>query len=406
MNEVCSQLGADIRAPTRPEMVRRCSVSVAGRESKPKWTKVEMGNNTLSRQVMLSISAVTLAALAVAFFGGLFYLYNYDWFFPEVPIQTAQDEEVVWEPSDFVVLATFVAFGLITAGIVGWRLARRIIRPLEAVATALRSITAGDFSARAQIEQKGFGETETLIEDFNAMAWRLETAEAELRFSNSAIAHELRTPLTILRGRLQGLADGAFAPTPELFRNLIAHVDGLSHLVEDLRALGLASAGHLDLRLEEIDLAREVRTTAEAIETEMAIAGLKIEYNLSMVHCLADRNRIRQAVLAILDNARRYAPNSRVRLETFTDGPVGTIRCADNGPGLPPGNPEKVFERFWRAEQSRSRSSGGSGLGLSVVRAIARAHGGDATASNSPGNGFSIDITLPLPAPKQANSQP
>nr|WP_245432678.1 ATP-binding protein [Mesorhizobium loti] len=341
---------------------------------------------------MLSISAVTLSALAIMFFGSIFYYYNYEWLVPA----GIQGEESDWVFTDFVALAIFVAISLIAAGIVGWRLARRILRPLDAVAKALRSITMGNFSARAEVVKNGFGEAETLISDFNAMARRLETAESELRFSNSAIAHELRTPLTILRGRLQGLSDGVFPPTKELYGNLIAHVDGLTLLVEDLRTLGLASAGHLDLKPEVVNLASEVAAIAGAMEPEMAAADVKLEWNLQAARCEIDRNRVRQALLAVLDNARRYAPHSTVCMQTFVSGSVGVIRCSDSGPGVPPESHDKVFERFWRADESRSRKSGGSGLGLAVVRAIVRAHGGDTTARSSPSGGLIIEISLPL----------
>lgn len=351
-----------------------------------------MRKGTLSRQVMLSISAVTLSALAVMFFGGILYFYNYDWLVPTA----IQNEDAEWVLTDFVALGIFVAIGLITAGIVGWRLARRILRPLDAVAEALRAIAAGDFSARAEIAQDGFGEAETLISDFNRMAGRLETAESELRFSNSAIAHELRTPLTILRGRLQGLSDGVFPPTRELYGNLIAHVDGLTHLVEDLRTLGLASAGHLDLKLEAVDLAGEVEAIIGALEPEMAAANVKLERDLQAVQCHIDRNRVRQALLAVLDNARRYAPNSTVCMQTFTSGSVGIIRCSDSGPGVPNGSHDKMFERFWRADESRSRKNGGSGLGLAIVRAIAQAHGGEVLARSSQSGGLAIEVSLPL----------
>lgn len=351
-----------------------------------------MSKGTLSSQVVLSISAVTLSALAVMFFGGTFYYYNYEWLVPAA-IQGGATE---WIVTDFVVLAIVVAIGLATAGTVGWRLARRILRPLEAVAKALRSITAGDFSARAEVATDGFGEAETLISDFNAMARRLETAEAELRFSNSAIAHELRTPLTILRGRLQGLVDGVFPASKELYDNLIANVDGLTHLVEDLRTLGLASAGHLDLRLEPADLASEVAATASAFEPELEAAAIKLKWGLQAVKCDVDRSRVRQALLAVLDNARRYAPHSTVHLQTYVSGTTGIIKCSDSGPGLSPGQYERVFERFWRADDSRSRKGGGSGLGLAVVKAIMRAHGGDATARASSSGGLTIEISLPL----------
>jgi two-component system sensor histidine kinase AdeS len=153
------------------------------------------------------------------------------------------------------------------------------------------------------------------VADFNAMAARLESAEAELHYSNTAIAHELRTPLTILRGRLQGLSDGVFAPSPQLYDTLLAHIDGLTRLVEDLRTLGLFTADRLELTLDSVDLASEAKAVLQSIEPDMAEAGIAVELALHPVLLRADAARIRQAMLAVLDNARRYAPNASVRVE-------------------------------------------------------------------------------------------
>lgn len=354
-----------------------------------------MAKANLNWQVVLTMGAVTLVALAVMCLGWVFYLFNYDWLFPNVP----DSDQWEWTRQDFETLGILGMIGLVTAGVVGTKLASKVVRPLAAVATAARAIAAGDFSARAQTTRRGFGEADLLISDFNTMASRLERAEAELRFSNSAIAHELRTPLTILRGRLQGLADGVFVPNDDLYRSLLSHVDGLSRLVEDLRTLGLVNAGRLELQLETVDLAREVEAVISAVEPELLGAGVTIDVDLQTTWIQADSTRIRQAMLAILDNARRYAPRSAVNVQTQVAALNCLIRCSDSGPGLPKGTHEKVFERFWRLDDSRSRMSGGTGLGLSVVRAIARAHGGDATARPNPGGGTVVEISLPLRGP-------
>jgi two-component system sensor histidine kinase AdeS len=110
----------------------------------------------------------------------------------------------------------------------------------------------------------------------------------------------------------------------------------------------------------------------------------------------ADAARIRQAMLAVLDNARRYAPNASVRVETCIAQDRGLIRCADTGPGLPADAYGRVFEPFWGADGSRARASGGSGLGLSVVRAIANAYHGDAIVRPGETGGVTVEISLPL----------
>jgi two-component system sensor histidine kinase AdeS len=261
-------------------------------------------------------------------------------------------------------------------------------------------IAKGDFTARAETNDTTFREAKNLVTDFNAMAARLERAESELRYSHSAIAHELRTPLTILRGRLQGLSDGVFAPTPELFERLLSHVDDLSRIVEDLRTLALSEAGRLELKLGEFDLAEEAEAVITSVEPDLTGAGIAVKRNLGRARVVADRARIRQVIYAILDNVRRYAPGSTVVLETRSKSNRALIRCSDTGPGLPAGLKDRAFEPFWRGEESRARSSGGSGLGLSIIRAIAEAHGGGASLADHDGQdtGTSIEIWLPSSA--------
>ncbi|MBB4005388.1 ATP-binding protein [Aurantimonas endophytica] len=291
-------------------------------------------------------------------------------------------------------LSLILAVGLLAATAVGWRLTQTIAAPLRSVGAAARRVAGGDFSARAVSPASAFEEGDSLVADFNAMAERLEKAESELAFSNSSIAHELRTPLTILRGRLQGLLDGTFEPSPKLYTRLIAQVDDLAAIVEELRTLALSSAGKLELTLGPVDLAREAETVLASIEADLIMAGIGIERQLRPALTQADAAKIRQALLAILENCRRYAPGSTVRVETGVADDHVVLRCRDTGPGLSPEERERAFERFWRADESRARARGGSGLGLSVVLGIARAHGGEAVILDDV-PGFAIELRLP-----------
>ncbi|NLR98053.1 HAMP domain-containing histidine kinase [Rhizobium sp. P38BS-XIX] len=336
------------------------------------------------------MSALTVAAFAVIHFGWyVYWTFVYDWLFPDIP------DTDRWNTADFIVLGVILVVGLTVAAFVGWLQAQVLLRPIQSVAAAARAIASGNLSARAKAVRGSFGEAETLLIDFNTMASRLESAEAELEYSKSAIAHELRTPLTILRGRLQGLLDGVFHPSKELYERLITHVDDLTRIVEDLRTLDVFHAGQLDLKLGRIDLAEEVRSVIDAIEHDLSNAAITVNADLAGAAVMADRARIRQILFAILENARRYAPGSIVTIKTSVSGGRASILCSDTGPGLSLEATGRMFDRFWRSEQSRARVNGGSGLGLPIVRALARAHGGDATAFPNDRKGTSIEIWLP-----------
>ncbi|QCP87701.1 HAMP domain-containing protein [Cereibacter sphaeroides] len=345
---------------------------------------------SLNSRITLAMVGLTLTAFAVVYVGMMAYFFViYEWLYP----QATPDES--WRLGDTVMVGLVLGVGLLTASLIGWRLARRIIAPLKTVAAAARRIATGDFSARADLPPGSFGEARDLVADFNRMAERLQQAETELAYSNSAIAHELRTPLTILRGRLQGLLDGVFEPGPQVYRRLIAHVDDLSGIVEELRTLALSNAGQLDLALTPVDLAAEAGAALGTLEAELAAAGIAVTRSLDQAATLADRARLRQAFVAVLENACRYAPRAPLHVETGVEGEEVAFRCTDGGPGLSEEGRARAFDRFWRADASRGRSLGGSGLGLPIVRAIARAHDGEARILTSDTPGLAVEIRLP-----------
>lgn len=344
----------------------------------------------LNTHILISMIGLTLLAFAVMYGGiTLFYFVLYPAFYPDA----VYDEK--WQLVDFIVLGLILATGIVAASIVGWRLARNIAQPLHSVAAAARSIAAGDFSARAQNVRWSFGEASSLLTDFNTMAERLEKTEAELKYANSSIAHELRTPLTILRGRLQGLLDGAFQPTPELYARLIDHVEDLSNIVEELRTLAMANAGRLELNLEPADLPAEVEAVLVSVGEDLSAAGITVRPQLKPAKSQADRAKLRQALHALLQNCIRYAPGCEVVVETGARPGFVYISVSDDGPGLSPEGRARAFERFWRADDSRTRARGGSGLGLPIVRSIARAHGGEAELVDRGEPGVSVEIRLP-----------
>ncbi|MDG3443520.1 ATP-binding protein [Nitrospirillum amazonense] len=347
----------------------------------------------LNRQLVLSMAAVTGLALVLMTVGLTIFFTLMFRLWPDL----FHHPPGIWQHvMDWSVTALLGMVGVAMAARAAVRFARRLIAPLDAVAGAAKRIAGGDLTARAPVDESGFRETKQLVQDFNAMAAQLERAAIEMRTWNVAIAHELRTPLTILRGRLQGYADGVFTPDMEAFRGLVGQVDLLTRIVDDLKLLTLAQSGRLELRRDQVDVAAEAAAVVALVGPTCAAAGLAIETDLAPLEVSADGARVRQALLALLENARRYAAPGRVRVETKAEAGSVVLRVADEGPGLPPGMEAHAFDPFWRADDSRARISGGTGLGLAVVQAIARAHGGDVRAEPVTPQGVAFEIRLPL----------
>lgn len=345
----------------------------------------------LRRQIVLSMATMAVCVtllvvlgsyvfwyIALTYWPGFFEPTN---FLPTLP-------ELIW-----MLGTALVAIALAIAA--ATRLAQRILVPLNSVADSIQRVAAGDLSARAESGDPSLGEAASLAGDFNSMANQLERVTREQAQWNAAIAHELRTPVTILRGRLQGLADGVFEPSAEQFQKLLAQVEGLTHLIDDLRVLALVENGHLQLQMAATDLAAEIRKVAELYEHPMLASGQHLVLDLHAGTVACDPVRIRQALMALLENAQRYAVPGQVRISTSIVKGQCTLSVEDDGPGVSAEAAHQLFNAFWRGEASRSRDSGGSGLGLAVVRAIAQAHGGEAACMAARGGGTSFQISWP-----------
>ncbi len=280
-------------------------------------------------------------------------------------------------------------------------LARLIARPIEGVTVAAGRIAAGDLSARiplARRRQRGSGsETERLAASFNAMADSLQRLEESRRAMVADIAHELRTPLTVMRGRLEAMEDGVVELSLEEVRDLLAQVLVLSRLVEDLRTLSLADAGRLSLHVEEVDLADLARLAAASYRVQADAKKVRLDVAApATAPVRADRERMMQVIGNLLDNALRHTPEGgSVVIGVTLQARTVTLEVRDTGPGIPPGQERRIFERFVRTDDARSRASGGSGIGLAIVKALVELHRGVVNASNAPGGGAVFRVELP-----------
>lgn len=346
----------------------------------------------LSRQILFAMSSMAVAAGLLVFFGTYFAFSILFYFSP-----WSEGTDNWLTGLDFIILSILIFIALIGAAVASIRLARRILEPLESLAQSARRIKDGDLSARAAPGDHSLGETALLVEDFNAMARRLQDMAADMTLWNATIAHELRTPLTILKGRLQGMIDGVFEPDEKSLHALVLQVDSLARLVEDLRTVTLADSGHLDLRIQPVRLKDEIQRLAGVLEQELKEDGFELRLQLSDVLVSVDAMRIRQVLLALVTNARRYAIRGIIEISLSVENEMTILRVADEGPGLDSDIASSAFEPFRRGTQSGSLEKGGNGLGLSVVRAIVEAHGGKIRYAPSDKGGAMFEISLGRP---------
>lgn len=346
----------------------------------------------LSRQIVSSIVILVLVIMMMVLLGS-YAFYATLWIF--FPASLSAPDSWLPSPAEWGWISATTLIGLTIAIGVAIRLSRRILAPLNAVATSLRQVAQGNLAVRATTDDRSLGEATQLVDDFNALAERLERVEQERIFWNAAIAHELRTPVTILRGRLLGLTEGVFQPEPALLASLLVQVEGLGRLIEDMRMVSLAESGHLQMQLQEVDLRQEILAVMKAYESTLQDKGFQLVLALESRHAICDPIRIRQALLALLENALRHATPGTLTIRTsFIDGMHG-LSVEDSGPGIDLDDVQIIFDAFQRGPLEPDAHQKGSGLGLAVVRAIASAHAGTASCTPSATGGSCFLLRWP-----------
>lgn len=343
----------------------------------------------LSRQIALTMMAIAFGVTLLVVLTSYVFYFVAVTYWPEL---FTQETFVPTGPEWVWIIATTLT-GLVFATVVGVHLARRILVPLNSVTDGIRRVAQGDLGARAIAGDRSLGEAAGLADDFNALAAQLQRTTEEMTFWNAAIAHELRTPVTILRGRLHGLAEGVFTPDESQFRSLLNQVDGLTRLIEDLRAVSLAESGHLHLHMQDIDLDAEVESVVEFCRHAHQTVNQYLVLDLNAKSAMCDPVRIRQALLALLDNARRHAVPGNILVQTRQQHGWYSLRVEDEGPGIPPDAASHVFTAFRQMrDRDEAATDTGSGLGLAVVATIARAHQGDARCLPSTRGGACFEL--------------
>jgi signal transduction histidine kinase len=270
--------------------------------------------------------------------------------------------------------------------------ARRVTRPLHAVAEAARRLGAGDLAARARGGPDA--ESSQLADAFNEMATRLERSEALRRRAASDLAHDLATPATVLESQLQAMVDGVVPADGAEIEKARAAAAGLSGVIVQLGELTQAEAAPLQRRVEAIDLrqlAGEIVTSLDGMLRELGVDARVVG---EPVVARGDRGQLARALRNVVANAVQHSPrDGEVRIET-TAAPGPCLRIRDQGPGIAAEDLPFVFERFYRADRSRGGMPGGSGIGLTVARELVAANGGtiEVEATGPAGTTFRIEM--------------
>jgi heavy metal sensor kinase len=328
-------------------------------------------------------------------------------------VRVAHSEEPLWSQFQQLVSAMLLALpaGLLVAGLGGYGLARRALAPIDAMARQAEKINAEHLHARLPVENPD-DELGHLASVFNATLARLEGSFHQLSRFTADASHELRTPLTAIRsvGEVGLQREGDSAYYRDIIGSMLEEVARLTRLVENLLALSRADAGSVQLRRAAtplLPLAREAAALVEILADEKG-QRLTVEGDASAT-AYVDPLILRQALVNLIDNGIKYSPmGGSVRVHVEAQRGQSLVEIADTGPGIASEDQQKIFERFYRVDQSRARNTGGAGLGLPIVRWAVEANGGALELESRQGQGSTFRIKLPVecssPAPGSQTS--
>jgi two-component system OmpR family sensor kinase len=304
-----------------------------------------------------------------------------------------------------LIIGGAIATLILTVG--AWLVGDAAMRPLARMTTTARGVArTGDLSRRID-PPRTRDEAQHLAETFNDMLARLEeTFNAQRRFVADA-SHELRTPLTALRAnsdimlRLAEHGTLVHGDLVEGLEDMQAEVDRMTRLVQNLLTLARADVGWRP-EMDVIDLVEVVHDTAriaapltrgQRFEIDAPMPGS----DASAIRVLGNEDQIKQLILILLDNAFTYSPaDSDVTLGITRNDEDAVLTVSDTGPGIAPEHLQRIFERFYRADDARTRAAGGSGLGLSIARWIVAVHGGEVDVVSESDEGATFTVTIPL----------
>lgn len=355
-----------------------------------------LGRRVLAAQMQVAVvSAITLV-LAVALVAPRVFADHLAATGETDPVVQGHAEEAFRNAGALGLLAA-LAVAVLAAALLSRPLGRRLARPIEELATAADTITAGNYSVGLRTDPFS-DEVARLGTSLQRMGDRLADTERARSQLLADLAHEMRTPLATLELYAEALADDV-VPRQESLATIQAQIARLQRLAEDLGDLTLIQEHALALHLKPVDVAAVVAASCLAFAPAYAAAGVSLipRPDTGPIVIDADPVRLAQVLGNLLDNALHHTPpGGEVVVSVGRAGADVIVEVTDDGTGIGAEHLPLIFDRFYRADAARTSGSGGTGLGLTIARALAEAHDGALHArSRGADRGATFTLTLP-----------
>ncbi len=317
---------------------------------------------------------------------------------PDIMLQLGESLEEINEIMELLSLVFIPLFLIVIpiATFAGWKIARYSTKGIEKVSFAAAELQKGDFDYRVSIRSQT-DEIQTLVDTFNSMAERIRNLITEMREMIDNIAHDLRSPL----GRIRAFSESALSGSnsAEEYKsaaaNTLEECDRLIQMINTTLDVAEADAGVANNKKECIDLSKVVEDACELFEPVAEEKNIKFSWEIMPSRqILGNKQNIQRMLSNLLDNAIKYTPpNGTVNVNLSNNDKEVQIIINDSGIGIPESDQSRVFERFFRCDNSRTNS--GCGLGLSLAQAIAKAHNGNIELSSTPNKGSIFTVIIP-----------
>jgi signal transduction histidine kinase len=279
---------------------------------------------------------------------------------------------------------------------------RRSLQPLRQMSQLTATISTEDLE-KAQIQlQNAPTEVKELVQTCEQMLAKLSQSLEQQRQFVSDVSHELRTPLTVVCGYIQSTlrrSTNLTEPQREALGIAALETDRTIRLLQDLLDLARADTGYMHFNLEILSL-NELVAELLSMAAGFSERDIQIETSQDKILVKADRNRLKQVLLNLIDNALKYSePDQPVTLKLYQLGGQAIVQVCDRGYGIPLQHQTRIFDRFYRVDEARARTTGGCGLGLSIVKTLVEGMGGSITLRSKLNEGSVFIVSLPLSAP-------
>jgi signal transduction histidine kinase len=301
--------------------------------------------------------------------------------------------------------------GLVLSLALAWTMGRSIVGPLQKVTVAAEKVSQGDYDLHLDIASPD--EVRSMANSFNTMTQAVKASQQAQRDFVANVSHELKTPLTSIQGFSQAILDGT-ADDPKAVKQAagVIHDEAgrLTRMVSQLLDLARIEAGQIVMAREPVDLRAVLEGCVEKLTPQAVQGGVSLIAELTQLppgaRVTGDGDRLAQVFIILLDNALKHttAGGKVTAVARYADASQVKVSVSDTGPGIPPQDLPRIFERFYQVDKSRARVKGGAGLGLAIAREIVAAHGGEIAVESIVGVGSKFTVRLPGARPSVSDS--